>query len=425
MVTQIKNLPTDRSLLAYTGEPFIHRDLSWLQFNERVLDEAKDPTTPLFERTKFLSITSSNLDEFFMIRFASLNRSIQAQVRRGQYDRAKQGKRIRGQIIDQVRKMTAEQDAVLGSLAKELSKRGARILTGGQPVPDAAELGKKIFDEQVLPLIERDRPRKIENLIEMLSLQLAAVFPAGGICYPLSKSIPAAFVARDEALGQSYLFFLDHLLLAYLGPALGIQSPCGVIRLTRDGDVTVELDHEEDPESVPDVVSKQLRRRDVGRAVRLQTVGDVSPEVSEAVRAALKIDEELVFRVPHTLCLHGLWSIRHALAESMSSDPSLVYPPLTPIMPPEFDGKRPIVEILKERDILLHHPYDSFDAFVAWIREACKDKEVTGIELTVYRTDSVSPVVDALKKAAKTRKIRVVIELRARFDELNNLKLAE
>jgi polyphosphate kinase len=259
----------------------------------------------------------------------------------------------------------------------------------------------------------------------MGSLQLAVVFAAGGICYPLPKSVPAAFVARDEALGQSYLFFLDHLLLAYLGPALGIQSPCGVIRLARDADVTVELDQEEDPETVPDVVSKQLRRRDIGRPVRLQLVGDVTPEFVEQARAVLKVDEELVARAPHTLCLHGLWSIRHALAESMLTDPSLAYPPLTPVMPPEFEGKGPIVDILRERDILLHHPYDSFDAFVAWLREACKDKEVTAIELTVYRTDSVSPVVDALKKAAKTKKIRVVIELRARFDELNNLKLAE
>jgi polyphosphate kinase len=160
MVTSIKNLPTDRSLLAYPGEPFIHRDLSWLQFNERVLDEARDVSTPLFERAKFLSITSSNLDEFFMIRFASLNRSIQAQVRRGQYDRAKQGKRIRAQLIDQVKKMTFEQDAVLVTLIKELGKQGARIVTGSEPHPEGAALGKKIFEEQVLPLIERDHPRR-------------------------------------------------------------------------------------------------------------------------------------------------------------------------------------------------------------------------------------------------------------------------
>src|SRR5277367_547937 len=156
MTSQIKNLPTDRSLLAYPGEPFIHRDLSWLQFNERVLAEAKDPTTPLFERAKFLSITSSNLDEFFMIRFASLNRSIQAQVRRGQYDRAKQGKRIRAQLMDQTKKMTVEQDAVLETLIRELGKRGASIVTGNRAHSEGAAIGKKIFEEQVLPLIERD-----------------------------------------------------------------------------------------------------------------------------------------------------------------------------------------------------------------------------------------------------------------------------
>jgi polyphosphate kinase len=420
---EVKNLPTERSLLAYPGEPFIHRDLSWLQFNERVLAEAKDPTTPLFERAKFLAITSSNLDEFFMIRFASLNRSIQSQVRRGQYDRAKQGKRIRAQILDQVRKMVAEQAKVLQGLAKELAPHGVRISASGEVPAQAEAAAQKVFEEQVLPLVERDRPRKLSEIAELGSLQLAVIFGPEFVFF-LPKSVPTAMVVKDSA-GVSHVFFVDQLVRRYLGPALGIQAEPSLIRLTRDGDVTVELDQEEDPESVPDVVHKQLRRRDVGRAVRAQVIGKLAEDAAEKLQNVLKVDPELVFRIEPTICLHGLWSVRGALLDAVPADPSLAYPALQPVMPPEFNSGESLFEILKERDILLHHPYDSFDAFVAWMEASCADKHVTQIELTVYRTDAVSPVVDALKKAAKSKKVRVIIELRARFDELNNLRLAE
>ncbi|HUP56382.1 MAG TPA: polyphosphate kinase 1, partial [Bdellovibrionota bacterium] len=356
---------------------------------------------------------------------ASLNRSIQSQVRRGQYDRAKQGKRIRQQIVESVRKMAEEQNRVLDKLKAELARHSIHIVSAVKPLPEAEAIARKVFEEHVLPLVDRERPRKVAELLELGNLQLAAVFADGEICYPLPKSLPAALITRDEEAGKTYLFFLDYLVLAFLGPALGIQSPASVARLTRDGDVTVELDEEEDPESIPDVVHKQLTRRDFGRPIRLQILGNPTPAFIQAAQRSLKIDEDVVFRATRTLCLHGLWSIRKPLNEELARDPHLSYPALKPVMPPEFDGARPVIEILKERDILLHHPYESFDAFVAWVEEACRDKNVTQIDLTVYRTDAVSPVVDALKKSAKKKKIRVLIELRARFDELNNLKLAE
>ncbi len=426
-MTEERLQPTLASLLSATDSPFVHRDLSWLQFNGRVLAEARDPENPLLERLKFLAISSSNLDEFFMIRFASLSRSISHHVRLGQPAIAKGLQSIRDIILREVQALKLRQKRVLEGLAGELSTHGIVIpkkLDESMPTLDAA---RSVFTEQIFPSLGQPETFRFRSLTLLGNLQTALVFEDAGYWLPVPKTIASAFIhlPKKGSAEPLRIFFQDELIETFAATAFGIVGkPPKIVRLTRDGDFTVDLE-EEDTESIPDVVRSGIGRRERGRAVRLQHSEGLPATFIRSASGMLKIDPSQCLPAPRTVCLHGLWSVIHTIPESLHSKPELFYPPIKPVIPPQFKTQRKLFDHLKVRDMLLHHPYDSFDAFVDWIRMACKDPQVDAIQLTVYRTDAVSPVIDALKGAGKTKKIRVIIELRARFDELNNLRLAD
>lgn len=203
-----------------------------------------------------------------------------------------------------------------------------------------------------------------------------------------------------------------------------IKEKPGILRLTRDADFTIEVP-DSDSESIPDLVKKSIGSRDKGRSVRLQYNGNFSREFLQEAADQLKLDLRQVFKAPGTLCLHGLFSVVNSLPEPIASRKGFNHPPLVNKLPPFFRDTKKIFENLDQTDFLLHHPYDSFEAFLAWLRLAAEDPHVTQIEQTIYRTDSVSEIVDILKLAAPKKKVRVILELRARFDESNNLRIAE
>jgi len=452
---QVSFLPTLPSLLVAPGTPLIHRDLSWLQFNDRVLAESRQSSNPLLERTKFLAITASNLDEFFMIRFSSLGRSIQSAKSGEQRARLD---RIRTAILEAVSRFTGKQLEALDLLLQELESAGIRVVRQPFEEDPAFEIGKKIFLEQILPQLPppeelqfKEHPGALENL------QYAAVFEknplvagnrrskAGGSCWwvPIPRSLPLVYQAQrssrlpaaDEGASpeefetheELYFFTLDDLISSHLGRELHLShSPPGILRLTRDGDFSVDL--EGDPESVPDRVRRGIGRRDRGKPVRLQYAGDITDATLGRITRALGLASPQLFTAPSGLILlNSFWSIVRGVPPWVLKRPGLSAHPHQPLVPRPFrKSGEALFEKVRREDIVLHHPYDSFDSFVAFIREAAADPQVTSIQQTVYRMDALSPIIEALKQGAHAgKRVRVVIELRARFDELNNLKLAE
>jgi polyphosphate kinase len=416
-------LPTLPSLLAQPNVPLIHRDLSWLQFNERVLAEARQSSNPLLERAKFLAISAGNLDEFFMIRMASLERSIAAALKRD-LDVARRLNRIHAALLEAVAKFGAKQSEALDLLAGELETVGITIVKNPRPGTPYFETGKKVFDEQVLQKLSAPEVFAGAKLSLLENLQLAVLFK-NNQWIRIPKTIPNVLLAADEAAGQVYFYFLDDLLATHLGTALAAPGTPSFLRLTRDGDFTVDLE-EEDSESIPDVVRSGLGSREKGRPVRLQYWGEFPPNFLQDAIKTLKITKDQILPAPQTMCMQGLWSVVNQTPAWIIQKPGMTYPPLQAGVPKRLRESSRIFDEIREADLLLHHPYDSFDGFVAWIQAACADPNVSMIEQTVYRMDALSPTMDALKSAAaQGKKIRVIIELRARFDELNNLLLAE
>ncbi len=411
-------IPTQVSLLSSPGHPYIHRDLSWLQFNERVLAEARSSSNPPIERLKFLGITASNLDEFFMIRFASLGRSTSATKTPSE---KRHLARIRNLILERVSGLGAKQAETLEIISALLMEKGVRVVF--QPAKDdpAFELGRRVFEEHVRPHLAQESALHTDGLGALENLQMACVFH-GDVWFPVPRNLRQAFTAQN-ADGQTFIFFLDDLLTSHLGGFLGLDATPGVVRLTRDADITVDL--EEDTSSIPDMVRSGLRRRERGIAVRLQYWGAVPESLLQDIVRRLNFRPAQLFPAPHTLCLHGLTSLAGEIPTDAQSKSGLSYPPLEPFFMKLFDPSLNIFDELKNRDVLFHHPYDSFDAYVKWIERASEDPLVESIQQTIYRIDASSPLIAALKSAARTKKVRVLIELRARFDELNNLRLAE
>ncbi|HRK01690.1 MAG TPA: polyphosphate kinase 1 [Oligoflexia bacterium] len=426
-------------LLVDPTKPYIYRDVSWLQFNQRVLAEAADKKNPLFERLKFLSISASNLDEFFMIRMAYVHRSIAGQAkvaesaRSGELskpvdtNKAARLQRIGSYILRGVRKFHEQQRVVLNDLARDFAKQEIRIVTDVFATRELNELGEKIFFERILPDLQNPRPLQWPLLADIDNLQIfATVFPIKGnkLFVAVPKKVKSVFVERDPKTGVDYVFFLDQLLEAFLRRVLNVEGAVGVFRLTRDGDVSVELHDEVNFGSIPDTVRKSLSGRDRGRPIRLQYRGDVPPLLLFAIQKALRLKTEQLFQEPLSFALGGLWSATSALATQVSSNPKLAHPPVDSFVPEAFNSAE-VFERVKRSDYLFHHPYDSFEGYIRFIQTACTDPSVVEIAQTVYRMDAISPVIEALKMAARNKRIRVVIELRARFDEWNNLKLAD
>jgi polyphosphate kinase len=411
-------LPTIPSLLISKRVPLIHRDLSWLQFNGRVLDEARQTTNPLLERVKFLAISASNLDEFFTIRAASIQRSVQSHRRKFNWTEARRESRILAALLEAVAKFSAKQLETLDVLCSELEKVNIHIARNSPEGSQAFEIGRTIFEEEVLPKLLPPESFSVQKVIQLENLQMGVIFP-GDLWMKIPPSIPAMLFKGG------HFFFIDDLLATHLYPTFALKkwSP-GFVRLTRDGDFTLDF-QEQDPESIPDVVMTKLGKRDRGRPIRLQYSGALPSDFLAKCRATLHVSEQQIIPAPETMALHGLWKVVNNCPEEIRQKKDIQYSPLISRVPKPLQDHSSIFERLKRRDYLLHHPYDSFESYVAWVKCACEDPNVEMFEQTVYRVDTVSPVVPFLKEAAKTKRVRVVIELRARFDELNNLRLAD
>ena len=405
---------------------FINRELSWIAFNERVLEEGADPTTPLLERIKFAAIAASNLDEFFMVRVAAVKRAIED----GETTPDPAGLTPAEQLAA-IRKRSHAFVAALYRLVNEelrpaLAIEGLRIvsLTEVGETRRAALAG--YFRDAVLPVltplaIDVSRPFP---LLSSLSLNLALLLeaPPDEPGHRLAIVQVPSGLARlvQVAGGEGYTYvLLEEVIRAHLGllfPGQVILEST-VIRLARDAEL--ELD-DEGGRTHLEMVEEEVRRRRRSDAVRLEVEGGASEELLTLLRDQLDLTAEEVYTVPGPLDLRVLTALT-----DVSGFDSLREPLLQPASVLEEDEQASVFEVLDERDVLLHHPYESYEPVVAMIAQAADDPDVLAIKQTLYRTSLGSPIIAALQRAAERNKqVTVLVELTARFDEERNIQWA-
>jgi len=411
------------SLLIDRESLLIDRDLSWLQFNERVLAQGEDSSIPLLERLKFLGITSSNFDEFFMVRFASLRKKVRAlkksKTRKDEYRRQLQ---IQDEMIRAVPRFIGKQRRLFDSLIKELSEHKIQIVKKCDKDNELEALARELFYQEVLPVLPGFTEQQSARLQHIGNIQKAIVFPDRGLLI-VPRETPGFFLKQHKK--QTWVFGFEDLVQTFLAEALGKENKSLIFRLTRDADVFMDLQNE-DTELIPDIVRKKIGSREHRKVLRIQYIESTTNTVDlERIADFFKVKKEYCFGHKYSLSLRNLISLPDKLKEVAVSG-KLFYPPLKQCVPYPFDKKEKILSELGKRDYFFHHPYDSFASYTNFLEAAVADKNVESIQQTVYRADALSDVTDLLCQAAKKgKKVRVFIEPRARFDEINNISLAE
>jgi len=399
----------------------VHRDLSWLQFNERVLAEAQKPSHLLLERIKFLAISASNLDEFFSIRVSALQKSLDKAKKNFDFSKAQYLSDTQDHLLKGIRRFGEIQRETLDILSGELAGEGIFLHLKPQRKEPSFYIARELFDELISPHLPAPERFEMRSLSTLETLQSAFILP-GDFWIKIPKSLPQLMGKSDRRGRHWDFFFLDDLLPLFLGPPAPAHWSTGTIRLTRDGDYEYDL-ADADSKTVPELIQSKVKNRERGRPIRLQTKGQFNKDFIEGVGERLSLDKRQIHPAPHTLFLQSLWSLYRAIPADFGKRPIRFLVP-KPAFPPMFKNSSSLFERIKEQDLLLHHPYDSFDAFIKFIENAAHDPDVISIEQTIYRMDPSSPIIEHLKHAAKTKKVNVILELRARFDEMNNLTIA-
>ncbi|HYP44894.1 MAG TPA: RNA degradosome polyphosphate kinase [Propionibacteriaceae bacterium] len=413
-------LPADR---------FSDRELSWLAFNNRVLDLAKDRRrVPLLERAKFLAIFASNLDEFFMVRVAGLKRRIAAGVAVASVT-GTLPRDVHTAILHRTRELMAEQSRVFtDEIRPELAAEGIEILRWDQLTGGEKDRMRELFAERIFPVLTplAVDPSHPFPYISGLSINLAVLVknPETGARQFARVKVPTV-LARFLPLSEGRFVPLEDVIARHLDQLFGGMQVVQhhTFRVTRNEDVEVE---EDDAENLLLALEKELLRRKVGRPpVRLEVEDDIDPKMLELLVGELDISEKEVFLLPGPLDLTGLFSLTGI------DRADLKFPAFLPSTHPhlaEVETAKPadMFAALKQRDVLLHHPYDSFATSVQrFIEQAADDPQVLAIKQTLYRTSGDSPIVDALIEAAEAGKqVLALVEIKARFDEQANIAWA-
>jgi polyphosphate kinase len=402
---------------------YFNRELSWLEFNHRVLEEATDPQVPLLERLKFLAIFVSNLDEFFMVRVGGLQQKADAGIAVGSgADRMPPRQQLE-RISQVVRQCLAEgyqclREQLWPALEKEsIFIRAAKDLTDDQ----RKQLGE-VFRREIFPVltplaIDQGHPfphllNKSLNLAVLLQRprspdRLFAVVQVPAVL-PRFVSLPA-----DKGHCLVALETVIRLHLPELFPGMLLDNAT-VFRVTRNSEYEIDDDEVED---LLKTIEEEVRKRRRGFAVRLEIEADAPPEVSTFLMQALDLEPGDVYSVPDFLDFTGLFQVH-----GLPGYPHLRDPQFVPQQIPEFATAANVFAAIKARDILVHHPYESFGHVVDFIESAAADERVLAIKQTLYRTSSDSPVVRALARAADNGKqVTAVVELKARMDEERNI----
>lgn len=408
---------------------FLDRERSWLAFNERVLELAEDPNTPLLERANFLAIFASNLDEFFMVRVAGLKRRIAA----GVATRSASGLQPR-EVLEMIwarsRELMARHAACYHEdVAPALAEEGIHLVRWNELAEKEQARLFTLFRHQIFPVLTplAVDPAHPFPYISGLSLNLAVVVrnPVSGHKHFARVKVPPLLSRFLEAAPGRYVPLEDVIAapahLEELFPGMEVLEH-HAFRVTRNEDLEVE---EDDAENLLQALEKELMRRRFGPPVRLEVEESIDREVLDLLVRELKISEAEVYPLPGPLDLTGLFRI-HSLDRPELKYPKFVAGTHRDLAEVESASEPDIFAALRSRDVLLHHPYDSFSTSVqAFLQQAAEDPAVLAIKQTLYRTSGDSPIVDALIDAAESGKqVLVLVEIKARFDEHANIKWA-
>jgi len=406
---------------------YINRELSWLAFNDRVLEEALDERNPLLERLKFIAIYGTNLDEFFMIRVAGLKQQIEAEVHHRSDDGLLPEEQLEA-VAARLRPSLAVMTSCLDDeLLPALARHGIKILDYDRLESDTRVAMKQYFQERVFPVltplaIDAGHPFPyISTLSLSLAVELRETRNGNAVDYVARVKVPPSlprFIPVDAPAGQRWFVLLEDLIannLQSLFPGMTIVGSYA-FRVTRDADLDLQEDEADD---LLRAIESELRKRRFGEPVRLECESGMPAGLRAMLRDALALTDFDVYDIDGMMATSALWALVGI------EDQVLHDPPFTPSIPKRLRGATDLFAVIREGDLMLHHPYQSFDPVVQFVRQAAADPDVLAIKQTLYRTSGNSPVVGALIDAAEAGKqVATLIELKARFDEENNIQWA-
>ncbi|MBE5944585.1 MAG: RNA degradosome polyphosphate kinase [Lachnospiraceae bacterium] len=413
----------DKKLLD-KSENYYNRELSWLKFNYRILNEAKDKSIPLFERIKFLSITASNLDEFFMIRVASLFDLVDADIKKKDIAGLTPKEQL-ALIIPETKEMMNSQYTTLNrSLLPAMESNGLRLVKSYEDLTEKqAKFVDKLFEKDVYPVltpmaVDSSRPfplisnktlnigalvrDKKKDVVDIATVQVPSVLPR--VIELPSESDVREIILLEEIIEKN----LGKLFLNY-------EIVCAhPYRIMRNADLTID---EDDAADLLKEIEKQIKQRAWGEVIKLEVESDMDKRLLKELRKQLQVSAEAVYHINGPLDLTFLMKVN-----GLDGFEHLKNKKYTPQPVKALNNEESIFDQIKRKDILLHHPYDEFTPVVDFIRQASVDPNVLAIKQTLYRVSGNSPIVAALAKAAENGKqVTVLVELKARFDEENNI----
>ncbi|AOT71036.1 RNA degradosome polyphosphate kinase [Geosporobacter ferrireducens] len=411
------------------SEYFINRELSWLEFNDRVLEEARDRKNPLFERLKFLSIVSSNLDEFFMIRVASLKDQVNAGFNRADPSGLTPKHQLKRISIRTHRMVDEQYTSFNRALMPGLKRNGIHILYREDLNGEQRTYLQGFFLEMIYPVltpmaVDSSRPfplilnksLNIGTLIKDKESEEGYIFAT----VQVPSVLPRLIELPSEEVKKRCFVLLEEVIVMNIDKLFqGKDVICAYpYRITRNADLSIE---EEEAEDLLIEIEKSLKMRKWGATIRLEVDDKMAGRLVELLKSELEIHHGDIYYINGPLDLTFLMKIY-----SFEDYGHLKYPENDPQIPGDLLGEEDIFGAINKRDILLHHPYESFDPVVAFVKHAAQDPKVLAIKQTLYRVSGDSPIVKALEDAAERGKqVTVLVEVKARFDEENNIQWAK
>src|ERR1700751_4340591 len=404
---------------------FINRELSWLEFNRRVLQEATDQNNPLLERLKFLSISASNLDEFFEVRVASLVQQIEDGYNEGAADGLTLTEE-RDPLTRETHDFVDDQyDCWNGHLRPQLAEHGIRVLGLHELDAGAKSFVEEYCERELDPLLTpvtvdpaHPFPRVINKALCVAFLlrrrRRSAMTYTGVVTVP--RALPRLIRLPSEDT-DDFIFLADlvafHAARMYHGYDIVSSAP---FRVTRNSNLYLA---EEEARSLLESVRAELHNRRKGDAVRMEIEADADPEIIDRLRSVFELDPWQIFPVNGPVNLFRLFNVYEQV-----NRPDLKYRTFSPRELRLTSKSKDLFEELRGHDILLHHPFDSYDAVISFIESAAEDENVLSIKQTLYRTSEHSLIVPSLMAAASRKEVTAVVELKARFDEASNIRSA-
>jgi len=405
---------------------YLNRELSWIEFNSRVLDEALDPSQPLLERLKFLSIFSTNLDEFFMVRVSGLQEQLEANPMLLSPDGLSPATQLR-QISERLKPLLEVQmRCLLKQVLPSLEKHGVKIIPYGKLSKEQREDLRQYFNDRIFPVltplsVDPSHPFPyISNISMNLGTLVELEIPEEGEEPRFARvKLPPNVPRLIPLNGEGYCFaLLEEVIAAHiesLFPGMRVLE-CQPFRITRDADIEIEEDEAAD---LLKTVEQQLRQRRFGFGVRLEVSSGMSPHMVKLLRNSMELVEQDVYAID------GPLNIPDLMALYKLDLPELKDQAFTPTTPASLRSGETIFDTIRHQDLLLHHPYESFAPVVEFLRQAARDPNVLAIKQTLYRVGKDSPIIEALIEASENGKqVAVLVELKARFDEENNIQWA-